>query len=140
MGAGEHGQPDTVGVLGDRGLDDLLRGLVQPGVDDLHAGIAQRAGNNLGATVVAIQARLGDYHSNRCVRIHVPSLAVGEPARRCTPRTHRGQVRSAIEGSSRPATLRARTGTVGTLRQFCASHRGLCDLVHTRRPTAAPVG
>ena len=34
--------------------------LVQPGVDDLHAGVAQRAGDDLGAAVVAVEAGLGD--------------------------------------------------------------------------------
>ena len=58
--AGEDRQPDGVGVLLDRRLDDLLRRLVQAGVDDLHAGVAQRPGDDLGAAVVPVEARLGD--------------------------------------------------------------------------------
>ena len=57
--AGEHREADGVGVLLDGRLDDLLRRLVQAGVDDLHAGVAQRPRDDLGAAVVAVEARLG---------------------------------------------------------------------------------
>ena len=40
--------------------DDLLRRLAQAGVDHLHAGVAQRAGDDLGAAVVAVEPRLGN--------------------------------------------------------------------------------
>ena len=65
--AGEHREADGVGVLLDDGLDDLLRRLVQAGVDDLHAGVAERAGHDLGAAVVPVEARLGDDHSDAFV-------------------------------------------------------------------------
>ena len=57
---GEDRQPDGVGVLLDHGLHDLLRRLVQTRVDDLHPGVAQRAGDDLRAAVVTVEAGLGD--------------------------------------------------------------------------------
>src|SRR5215470_18244588 len=62
--AGEHRQPDGVGVLLQRGLHDLLRGLVQARVDDLHAGIPQCPGHDLGSAVVAVKSRLCDDHAD----------------------------------------------------------------------------
>ena len=47
-----------------RRLDDLLRRLVKAGVDDLHAGVAQRPGDDLGAAIVTVEARLGDDHAD----------------------------------------------------------------------------
>ena len=44
--------------------DDLLGRLAQAGVDHLHAGVAQRAGDHLGAPVVAVEAGLGDHDSD----------------------------------------------------------------------------
>ena len=38
--------------------------LVQAGVDDLHAGVAQRAGDDLGAAVVTVEAGLRDHDTN----------------------------------------------------------------------------
>ena len=55
---------DRVGVLLNHGLDDLLRRLVEPRVDDIHAGVAQRPSNDLGAAVVAVEARLRDDDAN----------------------------------------------------------------------------
>ena len=60
VGAGEDAEADDVGVLLGGGRDDLLRALPQAGVDDLHARVAQRAGDHLGAAVVAVESRLGD--------------------------------------------------------------------------------
>jgi len=34
--------------------------LAEAGVDDLHAGVAEGAGDDFGATVVAVEAGLGD--------------------------------------------------------------------------------
>ena len=65
VGAGEHGQAHRVGVLLDRRLDDLLGGLVQPGVDDLHARVAQGPGDDLGATVMAVEPGLGHDDAQR---------------------------------------------------------------------------
>src|SRR4051794_31629223 len=59
VGAREDREADGVGVLLEDGLDDLLRRLVQARVDDLHAGVAQRAGDDLRAAVMAVEARLG---------------------------------------------------------------------------------
>ena len=64
VGAGEDRQPDGVGVLLDDGLDDLLGRLVQARVDHLHARVAQRAGDDLRAAVVAVEAGLGDDHAD----------------------------------------------------------------------------
>ena len=52
-------RPTASRVLLDHGLDDLLGRLVQAGVDHLHAGVAQRAGDDLGAAVVPVEAGLG---------------------------------------------------------------------------------
>ena len=60
MGAGEHREPDQVGVLLDRGLHDLLRRLVQARVDHLVPGVAQRAGDDLRAAVVPVEPGLAD--------------------------------------------------------------------------------
>src|SRR5438270_421149 len=64
VGAGEHAEPDGVGVLLDGGGHDLLGRLVQARVDDLEAGVAQRARHALGAAVVAVEAGLGDDHAD----------------------------------------------------------------------------
>ena len=44
--------------------DDLLRGLAEARVDDLHPGVAKRAGDHLGASVVSVEARLGNHDSD----------------------------------------------------------------------------
>src|SRR5206468_1166482 len=62
--AGEHGQPDDVGVLLQRGLHDLLGRLVQAGVDDLHTRVAQSPGHHLDTAVVAVQPGLGHHYPN----------------------------------------------------------------------------
>ena len=62
--AGQDGQADHIRVLLQRRGDDLLRRLAQAGVDHLHAGVAQRPGDDLGAAVVAVEARLGDDDSD----------------------------------------------------------------------------
>ena len=56
----EQREAHGVGVFLDDCLDDLLRGLVQAGVDDLEALVAQGAGDDLGPSVMAIQAGLGN--------------------------------------------------------------------------------
>ena len=68
--AGEHGQPDGVGVFLDGRLDDLLGRLVQPGVDDLDAGVTQRSRDDLGAAVVPVEAGLGDHDADRADGCH----------------------------------------------------------------------
>ena len=62
--AGEDREADHVDVLLHGGGGDHLGRLVQAGVDDLHAGVAQRGGDDLGAAVVAVEAGLGDEHSD----------------------------------------------------------------------------
>src|SRR5450759_1154723 len=62
--AGENREADRVDVfLNGRG-DDLLRGLAQAGVDDFHAGIAKRTRDDFRATVVSVQAGLGDENAD----------------------------------------------------------------------------
>jgi hypothetical protein len=63
VGAGQDRQADTVYVLLDGGSNDLLRGLVQTGVDNLDTGITEGTGNNLGPTIVAVQARFTNKYS-----------------------------------------------------------------------------
>ncbi len=64
VSAGEDGKADDVYVFLDGGGGDHFRGLAEAGVDDLHAGVAEGAGDDFGAAVVAIEAGLGDQHSN----------------------------------------------------------------------------
>src|ERR687883_296792 len=56
-------------ALGEPPLDvvDQLGGLMQAGINHFHAGVAQRRGDDLGAAVVAVEARLGDEHANGAV-------------------------------------------------------------------------
>ena len=63
--AGQDRQPDHVDVLLERSGDDHLRRLAQAGVDDLEALVAQAAREHLRATVVAVEAGLGDEHLDR---------------------------------------------------------------------------
>src|SRR5262249_29639120 len=56
-----------------RRLDDHAGRLLEAGVDHLHAGVAQRPSDHLRATIVAIQARLGDQHTD--FSLHTALLA-----------------------------------------------------------------
>ncbi len=76
--AGEDGEADHVNVFLDGSGGDHLRSLAQAGVDDFHAGVAQGACDYFCAAVMAIQARLGDQHSDFLFRHRValkPELA-----------------------------------------------------------------
>ena len=66
--AGEDREADDVDVFLDGGGGDHLGRLAQAGVDHFHAGVAQRARDDLGAAVVAVQAGLGNQHSNFFLR------------------------------------------------------------------------
>src|SRR5205823_12205651 len=61
----EDAQSDRIDVFLQRRLGDHLGRLANARVDDFEAGVAQRAGDDLGAAVVAIQARLGDQNAKR---------------------------------------------------------------------------
>jgi hypothetical protein len=50
--------------------------LAQAGVDHFHTGIAQGAGNDFGAAVVAIEARLGNEYSDFAVWGHFALFAL----------------------------------------------------------------
>ena len=56
-------KPDERDVLLQRDRHDVLDALADAGVDDLEPGVAQRAGDDLGAAVMAVEAGLGDEHS-----------------------------------------------------------------------------
>ena len=114
MRAREQRQPDGVGILLHDRLGHLLGRLVQPGVDDLEAGVAQRAGDHLGAPVVAVEAGLGDDDSvsathevailGGCPR--TPSRRRGTPTSRAATRsrgraTRRPQRKSVVTGRTR---------------------------------------
>ena len=71
VGAREHGEPDGVRVLLDRGGDDLLGGLMQARVDHLEARVPERPRDDLRAAIVAVEPRLGHHHAD---------LALGHPA------------------------------------------------------------
>ena len=57
-----RGKPDDVDVFLLGGGGDHLGGLAQAGVDHFHPGVAQGARDDLGAAIVAVQARLGNQH------------------------------------------------------------------------------
>ena len=77
MRAGEDGEADDVDVFLHGGGSDHLRGLAQAGVDDFHTGVAQSTGDYFGATVMAIEARLGDQHTIPLLRHKQVSLCHG---------------------------------------------------------------
>ncbi len=60
---GEQRQAHGIGVFLQCRLGDLFRGLVQTGVNHLEPAIAQGSGDHFRATIMTIEARLGDNHS-----------------------------------------------------------------------------
>ena len=96
--AGEDRDADGVGVLLDRGLDDLLGRLVQPGVDDLHPGVAKRAGDDLRAAIVPVEARLRDDDADLPCHGAEPSSAQKTGVSRQCPRPR------AARRTSRPSS------------------------------------
>jgi len=64
VSSGENRHPDDIGVLLEGGLDDSLWCLTKAGVDDLHPDISESTRDYLRATVVPVQARLGNNYSN----------------------------------------------------------------------------
>src|SRR5215470_7716932 len=64
VGAGKDGEADDVDVFLGGGGGDHLRGLAKASVNDFHAGVAEGAGDDLGAAVVAVEAGLGNQHSD----------------------------------------------------------------------------
>src|SRR5262249_398723 len=68
--AGQHAEPDGVGVLLDGGGDDLLGRLMQAGVDHLEPRIPKSARDDLGAAVVAVEPGLGHDDSDGALGSH----------------------------------------------------------------------
>src|SRR5467141_4136220 len=64
VGSGEDGEADDVDVFLDGGGGDHLGSLAQAGVNDFHAGVTQGTSDYFCASVMAIEARLGDQHTN----------------------------------------------------------------------------
>jgi len=60
VGSRQDAHRDDVDVLLDRGRDYLLGRLAESRVDDLHAGVPERARYDLGAAIMAVEARLRD--------------------------------------------------------------------------------
>ena len=60
MRARHDREADRVDRLLHRGRRDHLGRLVKAGVDDLVAGVGERAGDDLRAAIVAVEAGLGD--------------------------------------------------------------------------------
>src|SRR4030095_11789706 len=54
MRAGKNGEPDTVNILLESGIDDLFRSLPKAGIDHFHTGIPQGTSDNFCPAVVAI--------------------------------------------------------------------------------------
>ena len=70
-------KPDQRDVLLQRDRHDVLDALPDAGVDDLEPGVAQRAGDDLGAAVMAVQAGLGATSTR--VAIRTPPAAGTRP-------------------------------------------------------------
>jgi hypothetical protein len=66
--AGKNREADDVDVFLDGGGGDHLGGLAQAGVDDFHAGVAQGASDYFCAAIVAIEAGLGNQHTDLLFR------------------------------------------------------------------------
>ena len=64
----EDREADDVDILLDGGRRDHLGRLVEPRVDDLHACVAQRSGDDFRASIVTIEAGLGDQNTDRTHR------------------------------------------------------------------------
>ena len=75
MRAGQDREADDVDVLLLGGIGDHLRRLAQAGVDHLEALVAQPAGEDLGAAIVAVEARLGDQDADGRIGHAGPILA-----------------------------------------------------------------
>ena len=73
MRAGQDRQPDHVGVFLEGGGDDLLGRLPKARVDHLHPGVAECTGNDLGAAIVPVEARLGNDDADGCHQITASS-------------------------------------------------------------------
>ena len=75
VGAREHGQPDHVDVLLDRLGHELLGRPLEPRVEHLDPRVPEGVRHDLGAAVVAIEARLRDQHPERAGGRHRASAA-----------------------------------------------------------------
>jgi len=64
MGTGENAYADHIHRLLKGDLHHLLRALAQPGIDHLHPLIPQPVDQHLGPYVMAVQADLGNEHTN----------------------------------------------------------------------------
>ena len=60
----QDGQADHPRVFLERRLDDLLRRLPKARIDDLHAFVTERPANDLRASVVTIETRLGNNYAD----------------------------------------------------------------------------
>jgi hypothetical protein len=83
VGPGKHRQAHGIGVLLDSRFRYLVGSLVQPGVDDLETTVPKGPGDDLGSSVVAIQAWFGNHDSIRPTHARnttqVPADSPGEP-------------------------------------------------------------
>src|SRR5687768_13644875 len=79
MRAAQDRQADDVGILLERGRRDLLGSLAEAHVNDLHPRVTERAGDDLGPTVVPVEAWLGDdnprfSHARFCTPLPLTAL------------------------------------------------------------------
>jgi len=72
---GERRDADDVDILLDCELDDGRDLLPGRRVDHFHARVAQRCGADAAATVVAVQADLGDQHLGPNLGVHAAACA-----------------------------------------------------------------
>ena len=85
VGAREDGEADAGDVLLDGRLDDHLGRLAEAGVDDLEALVAEAAGEHLCATVMAVEAGLGDQDLDRAIGHGRIVVATRQPASMAPP-------------------------------------------------------
>src|SRR5688572_10743270 len=60
MCARKNGEPNTVNILLESGIDDLFRSLPKSGIDHFHTRIPQGTSDNFCAAIVAIQSGFGN--------------------------------------------------------------------------------
>jgi hypothetical protein len=56
-----HREADRIGVFLLDSVHDILIALAKAEVDDFHAGVPQDTGHDLDATVMAVEAKLGQH-------------------------------------------------------------------------------
>ena len=85
VGAGQDADADHVDVFLGGGCGHLVGGDAHAEIDNLHAGVAESAGDDLDATVVAVQAEFGEEDAGwvnlgRCHRVNPARDIIQSPS------------------------------------------------------------